>query len=878
MSLRRSGRSRNPTDEGSDVKPVPGIVDATRKRRRVSDETSKAAPNGSASSTEASKASAASATLPDTKTPEPAASPTASANGTAGLSPSAATSPGRLRGRLRVRPSKAGHDAPAVEVAEKVNGSSSASERRRTTRGADGSHDGMQETTGPQHASAPNQAPSTSKASPSRIVTEELADSAHDASDELPMDAEDAAKLGLVLEWFAPDLLARPLAPLLAGRETDDSRIQNRSPSKGKQRHSSTLRHALNAGKTSLRQFRSSLLALQTLTLEQPAGADDGDNHGRAERKDTMASLSLVLGLVDEIAKRQPATQDTTSSLRPVKAEDNNQGDAACEALVDAWEHGHHSERPQQYSLHLRLPMGDYFSRAVELSPDEIARLETGLADLVAVEPQLDSKSVGKQPTLGERLYRSYSRKVPSVSTQELRETRLGKVVPTLGLYYGPFASFAPSYDSSASSISQAASNLIWSTKTDATSLAHRNAWHGHPPRNASPDSDADHLLEPPPPPACGDLKGQDVDSLLEGLDHSLDADLLRSVLRRADEQDALDTKLDNCARLLWQLRTCQEDRLRALYFDVQGSRGTAGQAPASRFSVAHATQPDAKEEAVAGKVLSELSSMIRMRPRELGSPKPTLIPTGRDLQALSRSADIDPAFLSNDSNAATPGYWGTLDPALYAPQAPQQLAGKISVIVPTFSSNETVRLDPSGEHRAINRSLRQRGLPIGVSRDHGPGLLDRVAEVDSRNRHAGATMTLNGMNALLPPPVSNPYPASGPMPPPTMGPVHAAPPPGFPMHGSPPFTPMPVAASFGYHAGSPPLPAAMPVPLGRSAQMPSQQGTPRTSGSGQAGNSSSHRRSAGSPLAGAQHRSQQNLRPSDGPRSQPSPSLVRPY
>lgn len=904
MSLRRSGRSRNPTDDVLDTKPVPLVADALRKRKRVSDEASTYGTAAAAPETPTTAQRSLTASKGQ-HTPEPPRDlPSSAVNGTnASVSPSSsATSPGRLRGRPRGRPMKASHDPAASVSPDKPNGGghqSSTIETRRSTRGTVSLTAKTSTAPEPDSKGAPGREPpaahtssSTLEAATARDTSsqsvkfaevEHLAAGVLSPDEELWLGPEDAEKLRIVIDSLAPELLQSPLATV-----SHFSQPVQAKTVKGKARQATpaTLAQALDGRTISLRQLRAYFLALRAPLLAR------GECHSQDESKNRLANiaqLTMLLSLVDELAleQREPDVafqqQQQPASLEPKE----EQTSSSLERLLDAEAATEGSGQTGQYALHMRLPGGDYFTRAVELSPDEVSQLQTGLADIIAIQPRSDVDSTDPVPTLGERLYRNYSLKVQSTSVPELREKRFAKIVPSSNLYYGPYASFAPTYDSSSSSISQAASNLIWATKTDKRAVLFRSAWQ----QLSTGTEQAAQPPQPPKPapaPAVGSEQREGIEDLLESLDPSIDVTLLRAVLAQAEQAAELEDKLNHCASLLARLQSLQERRLQKLYAHINYTypRATCCSKPGSSQPL-DSFEPNQEEQSVAREVFAALGSILRLRPRSRlsMSADPPLVPARLDLRALSHSVAVDPAFSAKAKRGADANFWGTLDPALYAPEAATQLAGKVNAIVPSFASNDTVCLDASAEHRATNRSLRQRGIPIGVSRDHGPGLLDRVAELDSRNRQAGATLALNGIPALLAPTGANGLSQQGLIAPSLVGMLPGVGTQGFALHGSPPFNPVPIGPPHGYQAGSPPLPPAAAIPTSSLPKSSQQNGTTRGSVSGVAtspASHSAHHRSAISPLAASpvpaalqRHPSQQNLRtPGAGQAGHP----VRPY
>lgn len=526
-------------------------------------------------------------------------------------------------------------------------------------------------------------------------------------------------------------------------------------------------------------------LALREPLLAPALEESDTTATGEAAEATTakkLKGLSLFLGFIDEIAAKTRAqdmslaksfADDLAKRAQPNKEADikteSDVLDEDLEALLQGDLNHAGAAIDKRYALHMRLATGDYFTKAVGLTSQQAAELKTGLADLVAVESlpegstSLDSV---KPPTLGERIHRDVSLRVPTDSIEELREKRLPRLKGVQHLYYGPHASFAPTYDSSASSLSGSASSLLWRNKLNPKVRAAKAAWH-----YAFEDQEGDLEAEdeekqeteiPPPPPPPGVSKPQ---SLPEQIDASLDADLIRQGLEQLDRDAALQKRLESNAVLLARLQDCQWDRLRKGYARSKALEANSATVARASLGLLPEDEPSNEEKQLAADLYEGLGELIALRPR---STMP-LLPTQEQLRALAHSSAIDPIFSAPASNAKTSaGYWGTLDPSLYSPDAPVRLAGKVSTIVPTFTSSETVRLDDSGESLAHSNAMSKRGVPLGVARDSGKGMLDRLATIADVNRG----FVPDGHGA----PAFGAGPASGVGTPPTMGMAMGAP------------------------------------------------------------------------------------------------------
>lgn len=564
-----------------------------------------------------------------------------------------------------------------------------------------------------------------------------------DESKTVAMNARNANALANSLNSFAPDVLTT-----LLPSNSHFATVQGGS--KGKLKASqpvsvpSTLKEALDGRQLPLRQLRCYLLILS----ESP---NESEQKPTADTR-RLSNCALLLRLVGQIARNHRRTEN-----RVLKVEEPTSLSAMLSGETSKGE----ASQNQKYAMHMRLPTGDYFTRAATMTPEEAEKMSVGLADLVAVEPKPHDPASSQAPTIGERMPMEKSLIGSKTTVEELREQRLGKVAPVSHLYYGPYSSFGPTYDSTASSMSAAATRLMWRDHTHPQVRAAKRRWTS---------SKADRLIEPPPSAPVPQDEALSKSSLprsidiksLQEIDPSIDVGFLEAAYQDVDRQSALQATLMRCATLLIKLQEHQLRRLQRGYADSlsQQRSSAASSSSTSRLHALAGDDPDEEELDVAAQVVETLTALLRLRPRSsMSETESPLLPLAADLRALSRSAAVDPAF-SSPSLApadAKAGYWGNLDHSLYAPDAPQRLIGQVSTLVPMFESNDTARLDAAGEHRAMNRALRQRGVPIGVGKDHGSGLMERSAHRSAEAKRAATSAnsgagSANGMNAARPP------------------------------------------------------------------------------------------------------------------------------
>ncbi|CAO1613245.1 unnamed protein product [Sympodiomycopsis kandeliae] len=620
------------------------------------------------------------------------------------------------------------------------------------------------------------------------------------SENDLLLDAASAASLTTILEQFAPKLLQTELPP--PSIPTSGKRGKRKSI------NAMTLSDALNGRSLTLQRLRDSVIALR-----RPVISASLQDDAPTEDKERLASTTLVLSLIDEIAQTARRSQLQAGTLAlpnetDIKQEADTQG---LDSLLDGDDQADQgtekaSEAPRKYALHMRLPLGDFFTKAVDLPAEEARKLNTGTADLVEIEPPPYFTSTSNEyhsrrqqapaaPTLGSRRYQRASLRVPADSIEDLRERRMGRVRPTTDLYYGPYASFAPTYDSGDSNISRDVTSLLWRTKLHPNVRAAHKAWntvHEEDDAGRVPVGDeewefVDHEdAQEEPLSATKDEPALD-------LDPSLDPKLIASFVASTPSSAEIENRLRSNASLLDQLQDYQWTRLRSGYARWKSSQKASadlqrGQIGLRRIKTADIPEdePSEAEHQVARQLLEGLTDLVKLRPQ--AGKASAVIPTDRDLHILSRSVAIDPALCNDNtvtSRTLDRGYWGTLDGSLYGPQSQPQAgvqptlqsrsrsanrSGGGGLIVPSFESNSTARLDIKGENASHTRRINstKAGLPPGVQSDlGGHGLLDRT--IASLGRHVSHQASIS---AGIAPPQQPPPP-----PPPPSGPVAMSPP-----------------------------------------------------------------------------------------------------
>ncbi|WFC99888.1 hypothetical protein MYAM1_002634 [Malassezia yamatoensis] len=318
----------------------------------------------------------------------------------------------------------------------------------------------------------------------------------------------------------------------------------------------------------------------------------------------------------------------------------------------------HKGESTNTYALHMRLPMGEYFTNAICLPEDKAQQLATGHAELVAIAPP-----VGRDMplSLGDRIPRGV----------RLKNRPKADLRPSSFLSYGAYcSSFAPSYDSTGCVLSPSTTEQVYTIQKQLQTLLQRR-WgknltrraenfvqHApfsttiHPQQDAELDSrrDVDMSTEAPA------LEAEDISELDPAFASSsrssakdfaqqavnLEPSLDLGLLEEAANQLEVDATLEHNAELLQELQEIQWLRTRMDATEVT-----------SHPSV------DALEAECAQDLLESLAQLaIQLPPRSLGKI------TNGHVWAQSI------AMLTNSlQRSSWPGFWGTLPESSFGVQ-----------------------------------------------------------------------------------------------------------------------------------------------------------------------------------------------------------------
>lgn len=571
---------------------------------------------------------------------------------------------------------------------------------------------------------------------------------------ELVLSEQDANKLHTILSTFdQADLLPTSSQPERKGK----SRTRNSSSS-----GLSSLEEALQPG-TSLRQLRERLVSMRQPLLSKAdvthhLHLSHASSPSEKQSKDLakLSGLTLLLGLVDQLATRLRQTDTSTDALkgeilgsiieeraRALEAKNASKTDAADTSDDDNDVIKvkplslHTDDQPTtRYALHMRLPRGDYFTKAVALDRDQITKLDPAQADLVQISAQSEAQmrafkrqGLVPTPTLGQRLGRSGIRhRIDSKKASQ----QPARPQPVTFLNYGNYASFAPTYDSSVSSISYSTSSTLWRQSARAQRSISL-AWGTTPFQSAQDvDEEADAFeaevpAEPPRAPGHSDMDvdqdvaesashGEEIEAILHSLVDGVSKDDLSGSLETLSKDELVTSHLRFNMMLLHRLQEFQWARLRRSYRPTASSR--------TSLAIVEEESPSAEEEATAALLLESLSSLVALQPRavDLASESTeSVVPGASTLRAFSASSGaVDPDLLGDVRD----GFWGALD----ANVVKLTKTGSVTSETPlVLRDNTTLRL-ADGSGSKAKKTSRRAGPGAGYPEDRGHGTLERFA------------------------------------------------------------------------------------------------------------------------------------------------------
>ncbi|KZT23839.1 hypothetical protein NEOLEDRAFT_1068673 [Neolentinus lepideus HHB14362 ss-1] len=311
--------------------------------------------------------------------------------------------------------------------------------------------------------------------------------------------------------------------------------------------------------------------------------------------------------------------------------------------------------RKRKYALLQRLPTGDWWTSlnsdfAAPSDGKELKDLAIAHAELVAVLPTPSSTyaPLTSAPDL--------SLRHPTIGTLFPRKPPGPKQLPpgpryiTSGSFldYGPYASFAPSFDQDGTEVGRdALGQVLWNREVKRRLKARQKALLARLEEEASFRTAA--LPQPELPPGSGAepepetvvvdeapkeaSRINDIEEALKGLLDPSEVDGVKSLLSTLELENAIQELLDRNARALQRLEVLQKERLGA-------EDGAFAQ-----------VEMDSEEWETAQAVMETLTVLASLRPRTSNSPDVPLTPSETVLRKLHRTLPISPSQ----------GWYGTL-------------------------------------------------------------------------------------------------------------------------------------------------------------------------------------------------------------------------
>lgn len=217
----------------------------------------------------------------------------------------------------------------------------------------------------------------------------------------------------------------------------------------------------------------------------------------------------------------------------------------------------------RKYALVQRLPTGDWWSSTTSSYPSlaldgkDIKTLGTGYAELVSIFPSAQVPPSADQPTLG-----SYIPKRPPVSNvaQEARRLTCGRF-----LDYGPYTSFAPTFDQEGVEVGQATlSEVVYYRTLDRRRRERMFTRRKQPVTQDVVMEDSSGAVEASNagPSSQETQNNPDVDASLEGLLSPEQVAAVKQALGSLELENAVDELLARNARALAKLEELQRERL----------------------------------------------------------------------------------------------------------------------------------------------------------------------------------------------------------------------------------------------------------------------------------------------------------------------------
>ncbi|KAG1757945.1 hypothetical protein EDB19DRAFT_1659956 [Suillus lakei] len=302
-----------------------------------------------------------------------------------------------------------------------------------------------------------------------------------------------------------------------------------------------------------------------------------------------------------------------------------------------------HAGQGKRYALMQRLPSGTWWSSlGSDLLTDskEFKDLQTANAELVAILPSPSSlaysdatckSTITLTDTQAPMTLGAYVPKKPPGHRSKLpgpRHVSCGSF-----LDYGPYASFAPSFDQEGVETGrEALGEVLWRWEDRKKGWAAEKARAAEEAAQCSPmeglteddEKEQSNVIDP--------SLEEDSEEALDGLLSKEQVATLKSVLKSLELEDAVEELLDRNTKALRRLEELQRQRL-------------------TKEGGFHPVEEGSEEWDTAQGILESLTLLASLRPRQSGSADVPLIPSNATLHKLHRTLPVAPSQ----------GWYGTL-------------------------------------------------------------------------------------------------------------------------------------------------------------------------------------------------------------------------
>ncbi|EMD41595.1 hypothetical protein CERSUDRAFT_120619 [Gelatoporia subvermispora B] len=357
-------------------------------------------------------------------------------------------------------------------------------------------------------------------------------------------------------------------------------------------------------------------------------------SHQRSPPSETVDQqlrfCNLALSLLDQASIHISPIPLDAETLRPPSPDPETHSKEASDAAP--------AVKRRKYALVQHLPSGDWWtslnSDLVGVIDEEqgLPDLPTANAELVAVLPTASTSTSAQTVTLG-----AYAvKKPPEYKPPGPRQLSCGRF-----LDYGPYASFAPSFDQEGAEVGRdTLGEVLWQLEVKRRRRERAKGKQRALPELSSaqvdPPQDADDIqILPSDNTAAEQQESTDVDvaAALDGLLSPEEMAAIKTGLGSLELENAVQELLDRNVRALRRLEELQLERLGQV-----GGGESIVEVGSEEWDVAHGT-------------LNSLSLLASFRPRTSSSESAPLVPSASVLRKLHRTVPLE----------ATQGWYGTL-------------------------------------------------------------------------------------------------------------------------------------------------------------------------------------------------------------------------